>query len=97
MKIDVTCVNFQITESVKKHCEKKYSRLANHSSHITYVHVVLKKEKHDFSSEAVINFDSHPNIVAHSNAEDIYVTINRCFDKSQIQLDKAISKDAKHK
>lgn len=95
MQIQYTTHNFEITEALRDHVEKKFTRLKSHSHNITNIHVILDVEKLRQIAEANISIPGS-NVNAKAESEDMYKTIDLLVDKLNTQLVKLKEKHTDH-
>ena len=95
MNIQISGQHLEITQTIKEHIHKKFSRLKKHFENMVDIHIVLKVEKSDHVAEATIHI-RHQHIAATANSEDMYKTINLLVDKLDRQLVKYKEKITNH-
>ena len=96
MNIDISATNFELTEAIKNHVIGKFTRLENHAKNLSYLHVILKKEKRDFVAEAILNLDHHNDIIVSTSLSDLYKAIDSTYERVKGKLDRVLERDHKH-
>lgn len=85
MAIQITCHNTEATEALRDVTNQKFAKLYKIVSSITSIHVIFKVDKNTHSAEATISVPGK-QIVAHSDSENMYKTIDLLVDKLSRQL-----------
>jgi len=85
MQIQYTGQNFDITDAIRAHVEKKFDRLKPAMDRATGIHVILEVEKLRQIAEANISVPG-TQINAKAESEDMYKTIDLLVEKLNSQL-----------
>lgn len=95
MQINVTGHHVDVTDSLRKYVENKFSRLQRHFDNITNVHVILTVEKDRQKAEATVHVNK-ANLFANNVQENMYSAIDGLTDKLDRQLKKHKEKITDH-
>lgn len=95
MQINLTGHNIEITESLRRYIEEKFTKLERHFEQINNVHVILKVEKTQQIVEAKLHLN-RGEVFATSEHADMYAAIDILIDKLDRQIIKHKEKLTKH-
>lgn len=95
MQIQYTGHNFEVTNAIRDHVEKKIARLKTTTDKITNIHVIMEVNKLRQIAEANIAVPG-TTINAKAESEDMYKTIDLLVDKLNVQLTKYKEKLTEH-
>ena len=95
MQINLTGHHVEITDSLRKYVDTKFSKLERHFDHISNVHVILNVEKLNQKAEATVHL-SGAEVFASSENTDMYAAIDSMVDKLDRQVIKHKEKLKKH-
>ena len=85
MQIEISGHHVEVTPALREYVSTKLEKLSRHFDHITNTHVTLTVEKSRQRADAKIHV-SGADIVASSEAEDMYSAIDTMSDKLNRQL-----------
>ena len=95
MQINLTGHNIEITASLRRYIEEKFTKLERHFEQINNVHVVLKVEKNQQIVESKLHLNRGEVFAASENV-DMYAAIDSLIDKLDRQVIKHKEKLIKH-
>lgn len=83
----ITARHFDLTEEIKNYARKKIEPLSRYFDRIIDTHLVLTVEKHRKSAELSVGVHGQ-TLVATSETNDLYASIDDVTDKMERQLTK---------
>lgn len=86
MNLNITGLNFDVTEAVRSRVSEKLKRISRHSDDIINVTVTLSQEKNDHKAAANVHLAGKDLHVEHVGGENMYAAIDILMDK----LDRAV-------
>lgn len=86
MNLNITGLNFDVTEAVRSRVSDKLQRISRHSDDIINVTVTLSQEKNDPKAAANVHLAGKDLHVEHVGGENMYAAIDTLMDK----LDRAV-------
>lgn len=86
MNLNITGLNFDVTEAVRSRVTEKLQRISRHSDDIINVTVTLSQEKNDPKAAANVHLSGKDLHVEHVGGENMYAAIDTLMDK----LDRAV-------
>lgn len=95
MKVIVTGLHLEVTDSLKAHIDNKFEKLARHFDIATDVHVVLSVEKLVQKAHADLRWNG-ADFSAEDEETDMYVAIDQVVDKLDRQIIKHKEKHINH-
>lgn len=95
MEIKITGRHLEVTEPLKAFTQTKLARLERHFDQLLTAHVIFTLEKNLHKVEAVIHVPGG-ELLAHSEAPDMYQAIDLLVDKLDRQLVKYKEKMKTH-
>lgn len=95
MQINLTGHNIEITDSLRRYIEEKFTKLERHFEQINNVHIVLKVEKTNQIVEAKLHLN-RGEVFATAEHEDMYAAIDSLVDKLDRQVIKHKEKLIRH-
>jgi len=57
MKINLSGHHVEVTDSIKEHLEEKFAKIANHFPTIITLDVIISKERGEYQTELVTNYE----------------------------------------
>lgn len=85
MRINLTGLHLELTDSLRSYIEEKFSKLERHFDNVIDVRVVLSIEKQRQKAEANLLLGGN-QIHAVAETDDMYATIDSLLDKLDRQL-----------
>ncbi|ALO36045.1 hypothetical protein CMT41_15910 [Colwellia sp. MT41] len=95
MQINLSGHHVEVTSSLRKYVDSKFSKLERHFDHINNIHVVLTVEKLNQKAEANIHINGGEVFASAVNG-DMYASIDTLVDKLDRQILKYKGKIAQH-
>ncbi|WP_299790775.1 ribosome hibernation promoting factor [uncultured Shewanella sp.] len=95
MQINLTGHHIEITTSLRRYVEEKFTKLERHFDQINNVHVILNVQKMQQKAEAKLHL-SGGEVFATSENADMYAAIDSLIDKLDRQVIKHKEKLTKH-
>lgn len=95
MQINLTGHNIEITDSLRRYIEEKFTKLERHFEQINNVHIILKVEKTNQIVEAKLHLN-RGEVFATAEHEDMYAAIDSLVDKLDRQVIKHKEKLIRH-
>jgi len=90
MRINVVGRHMEITPAIEGHAEKKSAKLTKrYDDWIQQLDFTVSQEAADkqvFKAELLVAVRSHPEMVAKSDGQDVYVLIDEVIHKAERQL-----------
>lgn len=86
MNLNITGLNFDVTEAVRGRVSDKLQRINRHSDDIITVSITLSQEKNAPKAAAHVHLAGKDLHVEHSGGENMYAAIDTLMDK----LDRAV-------
>ena len=87
MTVNITSKQMDITPAIRAHVEERLAKLDKWQTQLINPHFILNKTPKGFSVEASIG-TPNGNLLATSEAEDMYKAINDVEEKLERQLNK---------
>lgn len=91
MRIEITCKQITITDSMRNKIEERFEKLEKHQIPFIKPHCIITKENKKFKIETTIGVPQG-KIFAHAEHTDLYVAIGHLFQKIERQLNKHVHK-----
>jgi putative sigma-54 modulation protein len=99
MATEITIRHMDATDELKAHAQEKADRIAAEFPRVEYVHVIIDRQRHQYSAEIVVQAKNHIRIDAHEVADEVYASLDSAVDKAERRLrrrrDKVQSKRGK--
>jgi putative sigma-54 modulation protein len=86
MKISITARRFELSDSLRKHVESRFSGLERYNHRMSRLEVTLTEEKRQKRVEARAAVDGDVDIHAETTAADFRTAVNRVSGKLARQL-----------
>jgi ribosomal subunit interface protein len=86
MKISITARRFELSDSLRKHVEGRFSGLERYNHRMSRLEVTLTEEKRQKRVEVRAAVDGDVDIHAETTAADFRTAVNRVSDKLARQL-----------
>lgn len=96
MQVSITGRSMKVTDNTKDHINEKVERCLGMFSKIESVHVILEIEKHDYTSEIVIQAGNHIRVTSSETSENLYDSIDRSIEHAERQMRKHTDKELGH-
>ncbi|MEL7431475.1 MAG: ribosome-associated translation inhibitor RaiA [Chlamydiota bacterium] len=79
-KLSIEARNFPLTEAIREYILKKIAKIEKLSKHVIEIHVVMSKQKLEFSTLISLHF-LQMHIRSKAVTEDLYASIDKASDK----------------
>ncbi len=98
MEIKISAKHVELTPALEQYAARKVEKFPRYFDRISQIEVVIGKDRHEYTTEFIIDIDHHEPIVANSKHEDLYASIDIGADRTVRQLTDHKSKlrDDKH-
>lgn len=96
MVINVTGRNLDITEAMRNHIHDRTERLLHEYARMESLHAILSIEKYRHRAEIVLQGPGVGRVEAAEESEDMYVSIDRAFERAEKQVRKWVDRAQKH-
>jgi|TARA_B110000459_G_C16620539_1_gene501358 putative sigma-54 modulation protein len=87
MNINYIGQNIEVTPGIKEHTQKKFAKIAKHSTQVEAVNVSFHLENREHIAKATIHLPK-TDLFAHHSSEDLYKSIDFLTTKLITKLDK---------
>lgn len=98
MQINISSKHTEMTPAIEEYVMKKAERLPRYFDRIELIEVIIDKSHNDYQIEIITSIEHGDPIIAHSESNDMYASIDQCMDRAVRQLTDHKSKlrDRKH-
>lgn len=96
MDIRFSGKNLRVTKAVKEHMDERISKLEKYSPKIVESHVVIAKEKHNYSAHITLLGKNFRAFGEGDHKDNLYAAIDKAVDRVQKQLKKHREKVKDH-
>ncbi len=89
MRINVVGRQFEITDPIRLHAEKKAEKLSSYSGFVQQIDFLVWKEspsKEQYAVELVVDVERRDDFIAKSEGSDVYDVIDEVVAKADRQL-----------
>lgn len=97
MQINISSKHLEMTPTIEEYINSKVEKLTRFYDRIEQIDVKLEKTTHGFTAEIISGVEHHDAVIANSEDQDVYASIDSCIDKSVRQLTDLKSKLRDHK
>lgn len=89
MRTNVIGRQFEVTEPIRLHAEKKAQKLDTYSSFVQQINILIWKEspsKEEYAVELTVDVERHDDFIAKAEGIDVYDVIDNAVVKADRQL-----------
>jgi putative sigma-54 modulation protein len=97
MSIVINMRHMDSDDKLHQYVERKAEELTESFERIENIHIILKFEKHWYTSEVVVQGRQHMRMEAAETADKVLVAVDASFNKMEKQLRKLTEKVKDHK